>query len=85
MQLTPLSGIDFSDASQIRMLIHSKGFFNASTESWLSALDCAVNRDVVICALGGLIGHLTRLMVYLAYLFLPLNTFISHLNRLCHL
>lgn len=64
MQLTPLSGIDFSDAAQIRNLIHSKGFFNASTESWLSALDCTMNQDVVICALGGLIGHLTRLMLH---------------------
>ena len=65
MQLTPLSGTDFSDASQIRMLVHSKGYFKASTGSWLSALDYSVNQDAVICALGGLIGHLTRLMVYL--------------------
>jgi DNA mismatch repair protein MSH6 len=73
MQLTPLSGIDFSDAAQIRNLIHSKGFFNASTESWLSALDCTMNQDVVICALGGLIGHLTRLMVYFVLPFSSLD------------
>lgn len=65
MQLTPLPGTDFSDASQIQMLVHSKGYFKASTDSWLSALDYSVNQDAVICALGGLIGHLTRLMVYL--------------------
>jgi DNA mismatch repair protein MSH6 len=65
MQLTPLPGIDFSDVSQTRMLIHSKEYFKASAASWLSALDCASNRDAIICALGGLIGHLTRLMVYL--------------------
>ncbi|TKW13813.1 hypothetical protein SEVIR_5G125400v4 [Setaria viridis] len=64
MQLTPLPGIDFSDVSQIRMLIHSKEYFTASAESWLSALDCALNRDAIICALGGLIGHLTRLMLH---------------------
>ncbi|KAJ1282281.1 hypothetical protein BS78_03G039800 [Paspalum vaginatum] len=64
MQLTPISGIDFSDASQIQMLIHSKGYFSSSAESWVSALDRAVNRDAVICALGGLIGHLTRLMLH---------------------
>ncbi|KAM3347697.1 hypothetical protein ACQJBY_021561 [Aegilops geniculata] len=63
MQLTPLPGTDFSDASQIQMLVHSKGYFKASTDSWLSALDYSVNRDAVICALGGLIGHLTRLML----------------------
>ncbi|CAM0880021.1 unnamed protein product [Alopecurus aequalis] len=63
MQLTPLSGIDFSDASQIRSLVHSKGYFKASTDSWLSALDDSVDQDAVICALGGLIGHLTRLML----------------------
>ncbi|KAF8707212.1 hypothetical protein HU200_030459 [Digitaria exilis] len=64
MQLTPLSGIDFSDVSQIRMVIHSKEYFTASAVSWLSALDCASNQDAVICALGGLIGHLTRLMLH---------------------
>ncbi|XP_025817755.1 DNA mismatch repair protein MSH7 [Panicum hallii] len=64
MQLTPLPGIDFSDISQIQMLIHSKEYFTASAESWLSALDCTLNRDAVICALGGLIGHLTRLMLH---------------------
>ncbi|KAL6848057.1 hypothetical protein ACP4OV_022185 [Aristida adscensionis] len=63
MQLTPLSTMDFSDASQIRALVQSKGYFKASTDSWLSALDYSVNRDAVICALGGLIGHLTRLML----------------------
>lgn len=65
MQLTPLYGKDLSDASQIKMLLHSKGYFKASTSSWLSALDSSVNKDAVICALGGLISHLTRLMVYL--------------------
>ncbi|XP_062200486.1 DNA mismatch repair protein MSH7 [Phragmites australis] len=64
MQLTPLSGIDFSDASQIQMLIHSKGYFKASTDSWLNALEYSVNREAVICALGGLIGHMTRLMLH---------------------
>ncbi|KAL6627315.1 hypothetical protein ACP70R_031041 [Stipagrostis hirtigluma subsp. patula] len=63
MQLTPLSTMDFSDASQIRSLIHSKEYFKASSDSWLSALDSSVNRDTVICALGGLIGHLSRLML----------------------
>ncbi|CAL4978244.1 unnamed protein product [Urochloa decumbens] len=64
MQLTPLPGIDFSDVSQIQMLIQSKGYFTASAESWLSALDCTLNRDAIILALGGLIGHLTRLMLH---------------------
>ncbi|KAI5005350.1 hypothetical protein ZWY2020_032593 [Hordeum vulgare] len=63
MQLTPLPGTDFSDASQIQILVHSKGYFKASTDSWSSALDYLENRDAVICALGGLIGHLTRLML----------------------
>ncbi|KAK3164067.1 hypothetical protein QOZ80_1AG0012200 [Eleusine coracana subsp. coracana] len=63
MQLTPLSTIDFSDASQIRTSIHSKGYFKASKDSWLSALNSSVNQDAAVCALGGLIGHLTRLML----------------------
>uniref|UniRef100_A0A0D9UXJ9 DNA mismatch repair proteins mutS family domain-containing protein n=1 Tax=Leersia perrieri TaxID=77586 RepID=A0A0D9UXJ9_9ORYZ len=63
MQLTPLYGLDFSDASEIQMLVNSRGYFKASTTSWLSALDSSVNKDSVICALGGLISHLTRLML----------------------
>ncbi|KAG8053162.1 hypothetical protein GUJ93_ZPchr0001g29498 [Zizania palustris] len=63
MQMTPLYGIDFSDASQIQVLIHSKGYFKASTSSWSSALDSSVNDDTIVCALGGLISHLTRLML----------------------
>jgi hypothetical protein len=63
MQLTPLSTIDFSDASHIRMLIHSKGYFKTSKDSWLSALDSSVNQDAAVCALGGIIGRMTRLKV----------------------
>ncbi|KAF0916096.1 hypothetical protein E2562_000705 [Oryza meyeriana var. granulata] len=63
MQLTPLYGIDFSEASEIQMLVHSRGYFKAPTSSWLSALESSANKDAVICALGGLISHLTRLML----------------------
>ncbi|XP_040377503.1 DNA mismatch repair protein MSH7 [Oryza brachyantha] len=63
MQMTPLYGIDLSEASEIQMLVQSRGYFKASTSSWLSALDSSVNKDAVICALGGLISHLTRLML----------------------
>lgn len=68
MQLTPLYGLYFSDVSEIQTLIDSRGYFKASTSSWLSALNSSVNKDAVICALGGLVSHLTRLMVYLSSL-----------------
>lgn len=63
MQLTPLYGLYFSDVSEIQTLIDSRGYFKASTSSWLSALNSSVNKDAVICALGGLVSHLTRLML----------------------
>uniref|UniRef100_A0A0E0BY79 DNA mismatch repair proteins mutS family domain-containing protein n=1 Tax=Oryza meridionalis TaxID=40149 RepID=A0A0E0BY79_9ORYZ len=63
MQLTPLYGLYFSDTSEIQTLIDSRGYFKASTSSWLSTLNSSVNKDAVICALGGLVSHLTRLML----------------------
>uniref|UniRef100_A0A0E0JEW8 DNA mismatch repair proteins mutS family domain-containing protein n=1 Tax=Oryza punctata TaxID=4537 RepID=A0A0E0JEW8_ORYPU len=67
MQLTPLYGLYFSDASEIQTLIDSRGYFKASTSSWLSALNSSVNRDAVICALGGLLEDALKNGEVLAY------------------
>lgn len=51
-------------------LVHLKGYFKGSSNSLDHALDKVIHRETTICALGGLINHLTRLMVFLLlYLF----------------
>ncbi|RZC71699.1 hypothetical protein C5167_034884 [Papaver somniferum] len=65
LQLTPSpSDSDFIDASKVRQMIHFKGYFRASLNSWGSALDGVIHRDITISALGGLVCHLSRLKLH---------------------
>ncbi|KAI3923592.1 hypothetical protein MKW98_011222 [Papaver atlanticum] len=65
LQLTPSpSDSDFIDASKVRQMIHFKGYFRGSLNSWGSALDGVIHRDITISALGGLVCHLSRLMLH---------------------
>ncbi|KAJ9688472.1 hypothetical protein PVL29_014237 [Vitis rotundifolia] len=62
LKLTPLPlCTDFVDASKVRNLIHLKGYFKGSGNSWDHALDGVMHHDLALCALGGLLGHLSRL------------------------
>ncbi|RVW47557.1 DNA mismatch repair protein MSH7 [Vitis vinifera] len=62
LKLTPLPlCTDFVDASKVRNLIHLKGYFKGSDNSWDHALDGVMHHDLALCALGGLLGHLSRL------------------------
>ncbi|XP_020249887.1 DNA mismatch repair protein MSH7 isoform X2 [Asparagus officinalis] len=62
MQLTPvMPSANFLGPEEVRNLIHSKRFFTGSSSSWTSAFDCATYYDLTICALGGLLEHLSRL------------------------
>lgn len=63
MQLTPVMPSEFLGPSEVRNLIHSKGYFRGSFNSRTSAFDCAIHHDLTISALGGLVGHLSRLKV----------------------
>ena len=66
LKLTPLPlCTDFVDASKVRNLIHLKGYFKGSDNSWDHALDGVMHHDLALCALGGLLGHLSRLKVSL--------------------
>lgn len=66
MKLTPVPPCtDFVDASEVRNLIHLKGYFKGSGDSWDHALDGVMHHDLALCALGGLLGHLSRLKVSL--------------------
>ncbi|CAA6660836.1 unnamed protein product [Spirodela intermedia] len=50
-------------ASEIHELITSKGYFKGSSLSWSSAVGGERHQDLVICALGVLVDHLSRLML----------------------
>ncbi|XP_058111124.1 DNA mismatch repair protein MSH7 [Magnolia sinica] len=64
LQLSPvLPGTVFADASEVRKLIESKGYFKGSSDSRASGLDSVMVSDLAICALGGLVDHLSRLML----------------------
>ncbi|XVE54298.1 hypothetical protein DITRI_Ditri03aG0069600 [Diplodiscus trichospermus] len=64
VQLSPvLSVTDFLDASEVRNMVQSKGYFKGSPNSYFNALDGVMHHDVALSALGGLISHLSRLML----------------------
>ncbi|OUZ99913.1 DNA mismatch repair protein MutS [Macleaya cordata] len=64
LQLTPAPSVtDFVDSFEVRKMIHSKGYFRGSSNSWDCALDGVIHHDITISALGGLVGHLSRLML----------------------
>ena len=66
VKLTPiLPGSDFVDASEVRNLIQSKGYFKGCSNTWNGTIDGIMQNEIAVCALGGLIGHLSRLMVRL--------------------
>ncbi|KAH7511895.1 hypothetical protein FEM48_Zijuj12G0031600 [Ziziphus jujuba var. spinosa] len=62
LQLTPMQPI-FADASEVRNLVHSKGYFKGSLNLQNHALKSVIHPDVTLSALGGLINHLSRLML----------------------
>uniref|UniRef100_A0A7N0V7I2 DNA mismatch repair proteins mutS family domain-containing protein n=1 Tax=Kalanchoe fedtschenkoi TaxID=63787 RepID=A0A7N0V7I2_KALFE len=64
MEMTPvLPCTDFSDASVVRNQIKSKGYFKGTGDSWDHVLDGVGHPDDALTALGGLINHLSRLML----------------------
>ncbi|XP_022749790.1 DNA mismatch repair protein MSH7-like isoform X2 [Durio zibethinus] len=64
VQLSPaLSVSDFLDASEVRNMIQSNGYFKRSPNSYVNGLGGVMHQDVALCALGGLVSHLSRLML----------------------
>ncbi|XP_014496504.1 DNA mismatch repair protein MSH7 [Vigna radiata var. radiata] len=63
LQFTPVQSITDSVNSEIRDLIHSKGYFKGSSHSLDHVLNNVIHREITLSALGGLIGHLDRLML----------------------
>lgn len=61
-QLTPAQpATDFLDALEVRNLIQLKGYFKGSCNTF----EGVMHNDLALCALGGLISHISRLMVSL--------------------
>ncbi|KAM7509492.1 hypothetical protein LguiA_019945 [Lonicera macranthoides] len=59
-QLTPAQpATDFLDALEVKNLIQLKGYFKGSCNKF----EGVVHNDLALCALGGLISHLSRLML----------------------
>lgn len=51
------------NGSDVRNVIQLKGYFKGSGNKWDQALEGVMHHDLALCALGGLISHLSRLMV----------------------
>lgn len=50
--------------TEINDLILSKGYFKGSSDPLDHVMSKVIHRETTLSALGGLIGHLDRLMVY---------------------
>ncbi|KAE8682862.1 DNA mismatch repair protein MSH7 [Hibiscus syriacus] len=62
VQLSPRNPTDFLDASEVRHMIQSHGYFKGLPNSYINAFDGIVHHDIAVCALGGLVSHMSRLM-----------------------
>ncbi|KAL0427067.1 UNVERIFIED_CONTAM: DNA mismatch repair protein MSH7 [Sesamum latifolium] len=60
-QLNPCD--TFGEALEVRNIIDSNRYFSGSSDSWHHIRDGAMLGDLELCALGGLISHLSRLML----------------------
>ncbi|XP_050218036.1 DNA mismatch repair protein MSH7 isoform X2 [Mercurialis annua] len=58
----PLSA-NILNASEVRNLIQSKGYFRGSSNPLNNTFDSIVHHDIALNALGGLVDHLSRLML----------------------
>ncbi|KAG6599446.1 DNA mismatch repair protein MSH7, partial [Cucurbita argyrosperma subsp. sororia] len=54
---------DFLEASEVKLLIQSKGYFKGSLNLWNHTIESTDHDDIALCALGGLINHMSRLML----------------------
>ncbi len=82
LQTSPVQPItDFLDASEVRNLVHLKEYFKGSSNLWDNLLDGVMHHDIALCALGGLISHLSRLMVSLPVSFFFLFSFFKFKNK----
>ncbi|KAJ8442394.1 hypothetical protein Cgig2_018650 [Carnegiea gigantea] len=64
VQTTPVLPVNgFLDAGEVKNMIQSKKYFKGSEDLWNFLLDGVTHHEFTLCALGGLIDHLSRLML----------------------
>ncbi|GMI97714.1 MUTS homolog 7, ARABIDOPSIS THALIANA MUTS HOMOLOG 7, MUTS HOMOLOG 6-2 [Hibiscus trionum] len=63
VQLSLGDPTDFLDASEVKNMIQSHGYFKGSPNSYINAFDGMVHHDIAVCAFGGLVSHMSRLML----------------------
>ncbi|GMN50500.1 hypothetical protein TIFTF001_019655 [Ficus carica] len=64
LQLTPVQSVtDFAEAFEVRNLIQLNKYFKGSSNLWNHVLENEMHHDLTLSALGGLITHLSRLML----------------------
>ncbi|KAL0552823.1 hypothetical protein IC582_011950 [Cucumis melo] len=54
---------NFLEASEVKLLVQSKAYFKGSLNLWNQTIESTVHDDIALCALGGLINHMSRLML----------------------
>ncbi|XP_057247149.1 DNA mismatch repair protein MSH7 isoform X2 [Beta vulgaris subsp. vulgaris] len=64
VQITPVLPVNgFLSAAEAKDVIQSKKYFKDSRDLWDHLLDGVTNHEFTLCALGGLIDYLSRLML----------------------
>ncbi|GMH18025.1 hypothetical protein Nepgr_019866 [Nepenthes gracilis] len=64
LQTTPVLPVNgFLDSREVKNMIEAKGYFKGSGNLWHHLLDSVTHHEFTLCALGGLINHLSRLML----------------------
>ncbi|XP_021723674.1 DNA mismatch repair protein MSH7-like [Chenopodium quinoa] len=64
VQITPMLPVNgFLEAAEVKAVIQTKKYFKDSGNLWDHLLDGVTNHEFTLCALGGLIDHLSRLML----------------------
>lgn len=65
LQLTPVQSLTQLITPEVTDLVRLNGYFKMSSNSLDHTLNKVNHPEITMCALGGLINHLTRLMVCL--------------------
>lgn len=80
-ELSP--GDAFGEASEVRNIIESKSYFRGSCDLWHHVIDGILDRDLALCAIGGLTNHLLRLKVNMPYKYLVMCLENRDTNHVC--
>ncbi|GAB4839197.1 DNA mismatch repair protein msh7 [Ancistrocladus abbreviatus] len=64
VQMTPVLPVNgFPESTDVKNVIQAKGYFKGSSDLWNNLNDGVAHHEFTLCALGGLVDHLCRLML----------------------